>query len=66
MKRFFQQHASRAAQRRVFALEATLRRAREEDPNDPVQIAFAYTHVNEVDGSNLRRRISDVEYDDEH
>lgn len=66
MKRFFHQYASRAAQRRVFALEATLRRAREEDPNDPVQIAFAYTHVNQVDGSHLRRRISDVEYDDEH
>lgn len=66
MKRFFHQYASRAAQRRVFALEGALRRAREEDPNDPVQIAFAYTHVNQVDGSNLRRRISDIEYDEEN
>ncbi len=63
MKRFIiQQDSRRAAQRRLYAFETTRSEVANKNP-DPTQIAFAYTHVNEVDGGIMRRRIADREFD---
>jgi hypothetical protein len=60
------QYTRQVSQRRLFAFELA-QQARDEEAaeRDPVQLSFHNTHLNEVEGHVLRRKIADLEYDDE-
>jgi hypothetical protein len=60
------QYTRQVSQRRLFAFElAQQARNDEAEERDPVQLSFHNTHLHEVEGHVLRRKIADLEYDDE-